>query len=316
MALLASALERDTRGFISMTTISSVARLTANWTLEPPVSTPTARIAAIAWSRSFWYCLSVSVCWGATHTLSPVCTPIGSRFSIEQTITTLSARSRITSSSNSPHPSTDSSSSTCEIGEAFEAAADDRLELRLGADDAAALAAERERGPDDERQPDLGDRGARVLDRVGDRAPRHAQPGLSHRLAEQLAVLGAFDRVVVGADQLDAVALERAVLVQRLGQVERGLPAERREQRVGFLALDHLPHRAGEQRLDVGGGRDLGVGHDRRRVGVDEHDLVALVHQHPAGLRARVVELGGLADHDRARADQEDLVEVVPTRHA
>jgi hypothetical protein len=31
-----------------MTTISSVARLTANWTLEPPVSTPTARIAAIA----------------------------------------------------------------------------------------------------------------------------------------------------------------------------------------------------------------------------------------------------------------------------
>ena len=32
--------ERDTRGFISMTTISSVAGLTANWTLEPPVSTP------------------------------------------------------------------------------------------------------------------------------------------------------------------------------------------------------------------------------------------------------------------------------------
>ena len=119
MALLASALERDTRGFISMTTISPVARLTANCTLEPPVSTPTARIAAIAWSRSRWYCLSVSVCWGATHTLSPVCTPIGSRFSIEQTITTLSARSRITSSSNSPHPSTDSSISTCEIGDAL-----------------------------------------------------------------------------------------------------------------------------------------------------------------------------------------------------
>ncbi len=52
VALLASALERETRGFISITTISSVARLTANWTLEPPVSTPTARITAIAWSRS------------------------------------------------------------------------------------------------------------------------------------------------------------------------------------------------------------------------------------------------------------------------
>ena len=39
-----------------MTTISSVSGLTANWTLEPPVSTPTARMTAIAWSRSFWYC--------------------------------------------------------------------------------------------------------------------------------------------------------------------------------------------------------------------------------------------------------------------
>ena len=117
--MLASALERDTRGFISITTISSVSGLTANCTFEPPVSTPTARIAAIAWSRSAWYCLSVSVCCGATQTLSPVCTPIGSRFSIEQTITTLSERSRITSSSNSPQPSTDSSSSTWPIGEAF-----------------------------------------------------------------------------------------------------------------------------------------------------------------------------------------------------
>ncbi len=116
--MLASALDRDTRGFISMTTISLVLRLTANWTFEPPVSTPTARITAIAWSRSAWYCLSVSVCCGATQTLSPVWTPIGSRFSIEQTITTLSDASRITSSSNSPQPSTDSSISTWPIGDA------------------------------------------------------------------------------------------------------------------------------------------------------------------------------------------------------
>ena len=40
MAFEASADERDTRGFISMTTISSVSGLTANWMFEPPVSTP------------------------------------------------------------------------------------------------------------------------------------------------------------------------------------------------------------------------------------------------------------------------------------
>ena len=43
---------------------------------------------------------------------SPVCTPIGSRFSIEQTITTLSAQSRITSSSYSFQPSRERSMRT------------------------------------------------------------------------------------------------------------------------------------------------------------------------------------------------------------
>ncbi len=60
----------------------------------------------------------MSVCCGATVTESPVCTPIGSTFSIEQTITTLSLWSRMTSSSNSPQPSTDWSSRTWPIGEA------------------------------------------------------------------------------------------------------------------------------------------------------------------------------------------------------
>ena len=43
-------------------------------------------------------------------------------------------------------------------------------------------------------------------------------------VAEQLAVLGAADRVVVGADQLDAEALERAVLVQRLARLSAVWP--------------------------------------------------------------------------------------------
>ena len=43
VAFDASALERDTRGFISMTTRRPSAGLTAYWMLQPPVSTPTAR---------------------------------------------------------------------------------------------------------------------------------------------------------------------------------------------------------------------------------------------------------------------------------
>ena len=107
VALDARAELRDTRGFISTTTISPSRGLTANWTLEPPVSTPIARMMAIAASRIRWYSLSVNVWIGATVIESPVWTPIASIFSIPQTITQLSLRSRTTSSSNSFHPMTD-----------------------------------------------------------------------------------------------------------------------------------------------------------------------------------------------------------------
>ena len=40
VAFEASAEERETRGFISMTTMRPVLGSTANWTFEPPVSSP------------------------------------------------------------------------------------------------------------------------------------------------------------------------------------------------------------------------------------------------------------------------------------
>ena len=48
---------------------------------------------------------------------SPVCTPTGSRFSIEQTVILLPALSRITSNSISFHPATLFSIRTCVIGD-------------------------------------------------------------------------------------------------------------------------------------------------------------------------------------------------------
>ncbi|CPL72357.1 Uncharacterised protein [Bordetella pertussis] len=114
----ASADERDTRGFISMTIMRPFCGLTANCTFEPPVSTPISRNTAIDALRMIWYSLSVSVWAGATVIESPVCTPIGSRFSIEQTMMQLSALSRTTSISNSFQPSSDSSISSSLVGEA------------------------------------------------------------------------------------------------------------------------------------------------------------------------------------------------------
>ena len=104
VALDANADERLTRGFISITTIRPVFGLMPNWTFEPPVSTPISRNTAMDALRMIWYSLSVKVWAGATVMESPVCTPMGSKFSMEQTMMQLSFLSRTTSISYSFQP--------------------------------------------------------------------------------------------------------------------------------------------------------------------------------------------------------------------
>ena len=100
-----------------MAIIRPVPGWTANCTLHPPANVPMDRIMWIAASRIRWYCLSVSVCTGATVTESPVWTPIGSMFSMEQMMMTLSFWSRSSSSSYSFHPNRHSSMRTWWTGE-------------------------------------------------------------------------------------------------------------------------------------------------------------------------------------------------------
>ena len=158
VALEASAEERETRGFISMTTRRPSAGLTANCTLEPPVSTPISRSTAIEALRIIWYSLSVRVSAGATVIESPVWTPIGSMFSIEQMMMQLSALSRTTSISYSFQPSTLSSTSTSVVGEASRPALTISKNSERLIGDAAAGAAEREGRADDRRQADMVER--------------------------------------------------------------------------------------------------------------------------------------------------------------
>ena len=75
----------------------------ANWLLHPP-STPSALMIFMLAVRSIWCSRSVRVWVGAITMLSPVCTPIGSIFSILHTVMQLSLPSRIISYSISFQP--------------------------------------------------------------------------------------------------------------------------------------------------------------------------------------------------------------------
>ncbi len=153
------------------------------------------------------------------------------------------------------------------------------------------------------------------IEGVGEAGRGDGEPDLLHRGLELVTVLRGVDRIDTGADELDAVFGEHARLVQLDRQVERGLAAEGGEQRVGPLAFDDAGEALHVERFDVGRIGELGVGHDRGRVRVDQHDAVPLVAQDAARLRARVVELAGLADDDGPAADDENGLEVVAPRH-
>src|SRR5215203_3273087 len=180
----------------------------------------------------------------------------------------------------------------------------------------ASFAAESEAGTDDEGEADLG---CQLLGfgEATDRAARgYVQADSAHGLGEELAVLGFTDRWDGRSQELDACLVEDARLAEFDGEVEGGLATQGGEQRVGSFAAQYLCDGFGRQGLDVGCVRDLRVSHYGRRVGVYEDYAVTLLAQGVASLGARVVELCGLPDHDRTRADDQDARDIVAPRHA
>ena len=103
VALLASAEERDSRAFTSMTRYRSERGSRANWMLHSP-TIPKCLITLKDRDLRKKYSSSLRVCDGATTIDSPVCTPSGSIFSMLHTVMQLSAASRTTSYSSSFHP--------------------------------------------------------------------------------------------------------------------------------------------------------------------------------------------------------------------
>jgi hypothetical protein len=192
-----------------------------------------------------------------------------------------------------------------------KAAAGECLELLPLARDAATGAAECKCRPHDGRQADT----VELIGRRDDTTLGNGNARGRDSRAECEPVLCAMNRVDVGADQLDSEAGQHARFGELDGQIQRGLPTERRKQRIGTFAFDHLRDRVCVERLEIGRVGPFGVGHDRRRIGVDEHDPVALAPQHSARLRSGIVEFAPLPDPNRAGADDQDRAKVGALRH-
>ena len=181
--------------------------------------------------------------------------------------------------------------------------------------DAATGATEGEARTNDDGEAEVLDDALGVRHGVSETAPADVQADVLHGLGEELTILTNANGLGVAADDLDAVLGKHAHLVKLDGTVETRLAAHVGQEGVGALALDDLCDGIRRDRLDIGAVGDVRVGHDGRRVGVHEDDLVAERLEALARLRAGVVELARLANDDRTRADDQDLLNVSTLRH-
>ena len=154
-----------------------------------------------------------------------------------------------------------------------------------------------------------------VLHIIHQRRRRNIQADFANGVLEPQAVFGHLDRAQRRANQFDAVFFQNAAFRQFHGKVQAGLPANGGQQRLRAFHGDDLFQIFLRQRLDVGAVGNFRVGHDRGRIGIHQHDFVALAAQRFARLRARIVEFAGLPDHDGAGADDHDFLDVGALRH-
>src|SRR6266542_1126042 len=173
--------------------------------------------------------------------------------------------------------------------------------------EAAAGAAQRVRRTHDEREANaVGERDS-LVDGVHGERFGHGLADADQQLLEGLAILRLLDRGQRRAEKTHAVSLQHAGLRERDREIQSGLPAQRGKQTVRALLRDDALEHFDCERLDVRHVRDARVGHDRRGIRVHEHGLDAFFPKRATRLRSRVIELRGLPDRDRPRADDEDL---------
>ena len=104
--------------------------------------------------------------------------------------------------------------------------------------------------------------------------------------------------------------LENALLLELHCKVKTRLTADTGNNRIGTLGAKNSRHVLKGKRLHVNLVRNRRIGHNCRRIGVYENNLVALLTKCKTSLRARIVKLRRLTDNDRTGADDHNFFDV------
>ena len=180
---------------------------------------------------------------------------------------------------------------------------------------AAARAAQRKCRTHDHRIADPIRNGQRALHIVGDFGRNHRFSDLRHGILKHLTVFSLVYGLGIRADQLDAMRSQKTLFVQLHGQGKARLSAQTRQHTIWFFLFNDALHGFHRQRFQINLIRKRLIRHDSCRIGVHQHHIYASLFEHPACLRARIIKLRRLTNHNRARANHQYFFNILIQRH-
>ena len=202
------------------------------------------------------------------------------------------------------------------MGDSAQAVRRDFPQLLLVVRDAAAGAAQGEGGTDDDRVADLHGKGHGVLHSRSTTLEGMQGWPIFSMVSLKICRSSALSMVSgLAPSSRTPCSSRKPSLASCMDRVRPVWPPRVDSMLSGFSFSMMRLTRGQGQGLDVDLVRHGLVGHDGGGVGVDQHDLDALLPQGPAGLGAGVVEFRGLADHNGAGADDQYLLNVLIQWH-
>ena len=164
--------------------------------------------------------------------------------------------------------------------------------------------------PDEDRVSDLFRDLFGLLLTSGDVALRPHELQLLQHLVEALPILGAIDRVRGRPDD------RRAGLLERDGELQRGLTTELHDHAFRLLEFDDLEHVFEGERFEVEAIARVVVRRNRLGVAVDHDGLVTGLTEREDCVHAAVVELDPLTDAIGPASEDDDLAPIARLRLA
>ena len=180
---------------------------------------------------------------------------------------------------------------------------------------AASCAPQGKAGTDNNRETYLVDSGFCLFKGMDNSTFRNLETDFVHGLAEGVPPFCFFNDIDISAKQLNIIFVENACFSYLYGSIKPCLSAKSWEKSIRTLTFNNFGNEFRSNRLDICAIRNFRIGHDCRRVGVDENYLIPFFFQCFDRLGSGVVKFAGLADDNGTRADNQNLFDVSSFGH-